>query len=468
MNTRYWALLRTVILVTLSGCAMLDGNASESSIQFEDATNATGINYGSFLSGEYENGNEGVYVADVDRDGWQDLLVGGSERPALYTNENGTFQRSDEGSFEQADVDLGNFSYPLGATAADFDDDGDEDLFIYQSGDWREGKPAGYFELNGTIENDNGNSNVLLENTGGEYQHVEDAGLEGDHWSLAASAVDVNDDGEPDIHVANDFYYDELYVNRGNGTFEHRYLGNRTARNGMSSEVADVDGHPDVFVTNIHFPLRDELSDERYERIQEYLTFVVKSNRTESNTLLINDGEGNFTDRAGEYGVHVGGWGSAATFTDFDNDGEEDLLQATQNVLPLDRSDPHYTYPMLWEGSGDGFISFDASDRGLNEDDGRGLVAVDYDNDGDREVITNNHLGNVTVYDNVGSTGNSLQVRIVDGDDGTTVLGAVVRIEAGGESTVVYQTDRTDFLAQGSLVNHVGVGDAESATVHVS
>lgn len=121
---------------------------------------------------------------------------------------------------------------------------------------------------------------------------------------------------------------------------------------------------------------------------------------------------------------------------------------------------------MLWEGSDDGFTSLDASDRGLNEDDSRWLVAVDYDNDGDREVITNNYLGNVTVYDNVGSTGNSLQFRVAN-DHGTTAIGAVIRVEKADKSAVVHHTDRTDFLAQGSLVSHVGVGESESVAIHV-
>lgn len=76
--------------------------------------------------------------------------------------------------------------------------------------------------------------------------------MTGTHWSLAASAVDLIGDGALDIHVANDFYYDEAYMNNGDGALKYRYLGNRTARNGTSSEVDDVtgDGSMDVFVTN--------------------------------------------------------------------------------------------------------------------------------------------------------------------------------------------------------------------------
>lgn len=91
-----WLLLGMVLFAAPSGCAMLDSDASEMSIQFEEATNASGIDYASFLSGKYENGNEGVYVADVDRDGCQDLVVLGGKRPALFTNKDGTFEHSGE------------------------------------------------------------------------------------------------------------------------------------------------------------------------------------------------------------------------------------------------------------------------------------------------------------------------------------------------------------------------------------
>jgi hypothetical protein len=183
---------------------------------------------------------------------------------------------------------------------------------------------------------------------------------------------------------------------------------------------------------------------------------------------MINDGNAEFTDEAEEFGVRKGGWGWAATFTDFDNDQDADLFHTTQNVLRLNRSDPHYTYPMLYERSGTSFTNLDASDHGLTEGDGRGIVAIDYDNDGDQELITNNYEANVTVYDNVGQTGNSLQFRVTGADGDSTAFGARVRVSATGESTVVPQTDGSDFLSQDPLVSHVGLGDAETADVHVT
>ncbi|MFB6150259.1 MAG: CRTAC1 family protein [Haloarculaceae archaeon] len=505
------ALAALLALSLLSGCAVpvFGSTGDETSIEFASATEESGLAYDSKRLGSYAKGNEGLYVADVNRDGWADVLAIGGERPALYANENGTFERSgqlsslageyrtatfvdydgdgwrdlillgkgremvafhnDEGTFERTDVGLGETAYPAGAVAADFDGDGDLDLFVYQSGTWAKEPPQAYQMPVDFVDQDNGHDNQLYENVGGEFERVRGAGFDGGHWTLAASGVDLNGDGLPDVHAANDFWYDRVYVNRGNMTFEARRLGEPTARNAMSSEVGDVngDGHPDLFVTNIYLPLREHLSRERFRRIKMLLGFVVESGKTNGSNLLVNDGTGNFTDRAPAYGVRKGGWAWAASFADFDNDGDDDLLHTTQKVVRLNETDPKYTLPMIRERRGDEFVTLDASERGLEEANGRGMVALDYDHDGDIEVVTNNIDSNVTVYDNVGTTGNALQFRVATGPGNRTAVGATVTVEYGGESQTVFVTDQTDFLSQEPLANHVGLGDADSATLTV-
>ena len=502
-------LVCVALLAVTGGCSALGDSPAE--IQFRNATEESDLAYQDTIDNGFGNGNAGVYATDYDDDGWTDLLAVGGDSPALFRNSEGTYERSgalpsfdrsfksaavvdydgdgwedvfllpregevvtlhnDEGSFERVDVGLGNVTYPLGAAAADYDGDGDRDLYLYQSGNWRDGKPRGYFALNGTLETDNGNPNVLYENTGGEFERVEDAGIEGQRWSLAASFTDLTGDGHPDVHVANDYNNDVIYVNNGDGTFETRFLGNATARNGMSSEVADVngDGRPDVFTTNIEIPFtRENVGTERYERLKDFNKFVIHSNRTRGNTLLINQGDGEFDDQADEYGVRVGGWGWAASFADFDNDGKRDLIHGTQNVVAVFPDDPVYTYPMVWERGGDSFERINGSELGLNEDDSRGLITVDYDNDGTLEVISANYASNFTVYDNtVSSDTNSLEFEVVD-EKGATVHGATVEVEAGRLSQTSYQDSRTDFLSQKPRRSHVGLGSQEQTTLHVT
>ena len=515
--SRRRALLVVVVAVlsVTAGCTSLAetgtaGSDAGGEIGFEDVTDDVGLNYSDDVAGGAGNGNAGVYVADVNRDGFDDVLAVGGERPVLFENTGGEFRRSDalpaydrqfksasfvdydgdgwtdllllprgggvvalhndDGTFEPDDVGLGNVTYPLGATAADFDGDGRVDLFLYQSGDWLETTPRGKNALNGTIEEDNGHPNYLYRNVGGEFERVTDVGIEGERWSLAATATDLTGDGRPDIYVANDFNTDVVYVNEGGGSFSQRQLRGPTARNGMSAEVADFDGdgRRDVFVTNIELPIEKEnMSEERYALLSRMSTFAFNSNRTRGNTVMINQGDGEFEDRAAELGVQTGGWGWAATAADFDNDGDRDLLHTTQYVFRMNTDDPHYTYPMLWEREGEGFENLDAGERGLKEVDGRGLVTLDFDNDGDQDVITATYGGRFKIYENtVGHDTDRLQFRAVD-EHGATALGATVTVQGAAEQRVVHYSE-TDYLSQESRVAHVGLRSDANVTVTVT
>ena len=511
------------LLVLLAGCAAAgvfatgdDAATEPPRIQFEDATAASGLAYEA-SGGGVGNGNSGVYVADVDRDSWPDVLAVGGAEPALFENRNGTFSRrdsfpsvdgavksasfvdvegdgwpdlflfardgtvhafdNDRGTFEPAEYGLGNLTYPLGAAAADYDGDGDTDLFVYQSGSWREGKPAGYFSPNASIDVDNGNPNYLYENVGGTYERVQTDDVEGARWSLAASFADLTGDGRPDVHVANDYNNDTIYVNRGNGEFEQRSLGGSTARNGMASEVADVtgDGRPDVFVSNIWFPdLEANMEPARYERLKRLLDYVIHSSRTEGNTLLVNRGGGEFVDRADGLGVRRGGWGWAASATDFDNDGDRDLVHTTQRVIRVDREDPVYTYPMVFQsnrsaaGDDGTYERVRKETNGMRETDGRGLATLDYDRDGAQELVVATYDAPFVVYDNAATADrHSLQFRVVD-ERGATALGAEVTVTTDGDGKqTVRHTSNTDFLSQDSRVEHVGLGASETASLRV-
>ena len=510
-------LLAVVVLVASAGCTGLgqrvSGDDAAAEIQFENATAASGLDYSDTVErGGAGNGNAGVYAVDYDRDGYTDLLTLGGERPALFRNGGGEFERSgqlsglnrsyksaavvdydgdgwqdvlllarngsavalhnDEGSLERTDVGLGAFTNPLGAATADYDGDGDQDLFVYQSGRWTEGTPAGRFAGQGFVAEDNGNPNYLYENTEEGFQRVEDAGIGGERWSLAASFVDLTGDGRPDVHVANDYNSDILYVNQGDGEFEQRVIGGHTARNGMASEVVDVDGDGrlDVFTTNIELPItRDSVGRERYRRIEQILTFVIHSDRTLGNTLLVNRGNGTFIDRADAYGVQVGGWGWEASFADFDNDGRRDLIHTTQEVVRIDPDDPTFTYPMLWRNNGSGFTSLDADARGLDEHNGRGMATLDYDRDGDQDVVVATYDGPVVVYENtVPRRTNSIEFRVIAAGGNGTAVGATVTVEAGDRSTSVVQHSRTGYLSRDSPVSHLGTGSADEVTLRVS
>jgi hypothetical protein len=486
-------------------------------IEFGSVASERGLDYRS-QSGKITRGG-GVFVTDYNEDGWPDvLLVGGTSRrteygwagiqPTLFKNTGGAFERSGElpekgyderilsalffdydndgwkdllllpvsgepiflenreGSFERTEVGIdANLSEPPGAAVADYDRDGDPDLFIYQNGDWADRQPVGFSKPNQSVQDDNGNPNLLFENTGDDFRRVESSGITGARWTLAASFVDFTGDGYPDIHVANDYNADYLYVNKQDGMFEQRALGPQTRRNAMSSEIADVngDGRLDVFVTNIYLNRSgDAFSAGPYGSIRAHL-----GERIKGNNLLINRGNGSFVDRADQYSVQEGGWGWAAAFVDFENDGDQDVIHTTQyfrESLVGNRS--YFNYPAVFERTNDtSFEPRQPADLGFEVSDGSGLAHLDFDRDGDQDLLLgefkNSPNPRFKLYENTGCQGNWIQVA-VEGNEEQTALGTRVSVTVDGETRVQVLNSKSDFHSQDTRVLHFGLGESEA------
>jgi hypothetical protein len=454
---------------------------------------------------EYQTADEptavagGAFVADYDRDGRPDLLVTGAQSPVLYHNEGGKFVESgalqnvdrrfrtalwvdhdgdgwdgllllprtgepvflenDGGSFARADVGLNvSLDVATGATTADYNADGCPDLFVHQGGDWRKSVPQR--AINGSLEPDNGAPNLLFRGSCGSYELVEDAGISGAHWSLAASFADLTGDGRPDIHVANDFNRDVVYRNRGDGNFERSELPGSN-RHGMASATADVTGDDtlDVFTTNIEYADEESVSDVKGG--------LNVTNR--GNSLYVHTDEG-FVDRASALGIRRGGWGWAGTFADFDDDGDRELVHATKDYVRQPEDEPGltpvHTRPAFWERTADGFVRRNASRLGFRPSDARGLATLDYDGDGDRDLVVTDLDGRFQLYENTRG-GDSVVLDVQPGAD-TSALGAVVEVSmADGRSLRRTVTARANFLSQNPRTVHVGLAGADIEHVRV-
>lgn len=497
------AILATVAIIAAGNAVFVDAPAaddapSERRIAFDEVGEEVGIHYRT-AGDDIGNGDGAVLVADYDRDGWQDLLLLGGG-PALYHNNgSGGFERSNalpkfgesefksglffdydndgwqdllllprhgsavvlenhKGAFRRADVGLdANLTWGTSAVRADYNDDGCLDVFITQNGDWTEGVPNR--SRDDPIAPDNGEPNLLFRGNCSTFERVTDAGINGTRWSLTASFADLTGDGRPDIHVANDFNYDVLYVNQGNGTFEpHRIT--KTNRHGMTSELADVngDGRLDIFVTNIEFANPDEIWIMRngFEMVNR------------GNNLLLNQGNGTFVDRASEYGVRRGGWGWAGNIADLDNDGDQDLLHATQNYL-RSRNDNWRgvsTPPALWRRTDSGFERLNASARGMLPANGRGLATLDFDRDGDQDVVVADTDGGFNVYENTGGRGHWLQVDVRAADG--VVAGTQVEVIGNNRTQLRIHDSEVNFFSQSSRVLHFGLGNATRVDLRVT
>lgn len=501
-----------VLVVVLAGCTTLGGldDSPSEELRFDEVAAESGLQYNATDSDSFGNGRVGVYTIDANGDAYPDLLTLGGEEPALFENVEGEFRRTTalpeveprikgalvfdydrdgwedilllpindtpvflenrDGSFHHTDVGFDvTVAIGSGATAADYDGDGCLDVFLYQNGDWRDHSPKRVLNWDPTtgkvdpVTEDNGNPNYLFEGDCEAFQRVDDAGITGSHWSTAASFVDVTGDGAPDIHVANDFYSDTLYVNEGNGSFTRRELPG-TNRHGMASEVADVDGdgNVDIFVTNVGFD----------QQIWSHVSIPTMGNQ--GNNLLINQGNGTFATREQQYGVATGGWGWASSLVDFDNDGDRDLIHTTRDYRnytgddePVPTGELVKTRPSLWERGPDRFHSRSASRAGFELSNGKGMATLDFDLDGDQDVVIANDDGPFKLYENQHTGGNWLQILPV-GPNNSTAIGATVTVETELESQFEPLNSKADFRSQDSRMLHFGLNETARVDVRIT
>ncbi len=290
----------------------------------------------------------GINVAlflDLDNDGDKDLFLG------RFTGPNLLFRNEGGGTFTDvsANTDLGR-NFVVVATAADYDLDGDLDLYIGRYLDPRINLPTTLFYT----RNSEGNS--LLRNDGDlRFTDVtEEAGVRDGGLSLGVTWGDYDEDGDPDLYVANDFGRNALLRNEGDGTFSDVAAESDAIDFGfgMSASFGDVDndGDLDLYVSNVH-------SGQRWygqaTTLYQYLINSIKlgtiledlptyreifsytggdwaeygDNFVKGNSLLLNDG-GKFTDVAEIAGVNPFGWYWSSTFFDYDNDGRQDIYAA--------------------------------------------------------------------------------------------------------------------------------------------
>ena len=450
--------------------------------------------------------NSGVYVSDYNNDNFPDILAMGGRHPVLFRNQHGKFVRSNalpefdksffyahffdynndgwddlyllsnngsvllentRGEFNREQTSLNTeYDSVRGVATADYTGNGCLDVFVVQAQDWQESRPKG-FNKTISLSEDNGEPNRLFSgNCNGEFvETTHKSGIHGGSWSLATSFVDFTNDSLPDIHVANDFNNDVLYINEGDGTFDKHVLPNSTDRNAMSSEVAYINGteYPDVFVSNIYSKRDSSWKTKRYD------------GNVTGNNLLVNSGDGDFVDKAKEYGVKRSGYGWAATFADLNNDRHYELYQSTtgspkQNV---------YNTSHLWTYTNNSFNKLDTSAVGMIDTYGMGNIAIDYDMDGDLDLIESNYdinkrmdeksnfEGNFRLYENVGESGNFIRVKI-GATHALTNIGTEVSIQTDGATQTKILNSRSDYQSQGWRTLHFGLGDSEFVDLRVT
>jgi hypothetical protein len=308
------------------------------SVHFTDVTAAAGLD-------GLDGANAGIF-ADVDNDGYKDLFVVRYCAPCKFFHNNG------DGTFTDRTREMGlDLTAPcMAACFLDYDRDGFVDLYVGVYGDAFHDIPRLPFFAQ------NGGKNRLFRNVGGKrFEDVTDASGTGDTgWTLAVAAADLDNDGFPDLLVANDFGKKTVYHNNGDGTFAEitRQAGALDISGGMGVAVGDIDhdGYLDVYFSNINSNQRwfgEDLTTKQYLRnvarsrwllsdLGEYrrLHDLVGPDWRElgkrtgkGNTLYRNNGDNTFAELADSH-TQRAGWGFGVAFLDMDNDTELDLFAA--------------------------------------------------------------------------------------------------------------------------------------------
>jgi hypothetical protein len=482
-----------------------------------------------------------VSVSDVNRDGWPDLYFTNSrfdEPNALYLNQaDGRFVDI-AAAAGVADLNRAGEGVSMGSVWGDYDNDGFEDLLVYRYGylqlfrnlgdlrfedvtaaaglrRWVNSNGAIWFDFDRDglldlyvtayfrsevdfwnpattrIMHDsfefaaNGGKNLLFRNLGdGRFEDLtERMGVGSTRWTLAAASADFNDDGWPDLYLANDYGPEEFFVNEAGTRFVLTRAGLETdSKSGMSVSLGDISnrGRLDVFVTNI--------SERGY---------LFQDNNLRLNLLAE---AGRFQDVASGV-VADAGWAWGAQFGDLNNDGWNDLY-VLNGFISADR-DKSYWYEMSkvagangnifedarnWPAMGSTSLSGYERSRVLlnlgasgwvdvadsvgvtDEFDGRAVVLVDLFNRGVLDVVIANQDQPVTIYRNAVTPGNHWIGFSLEGTrSNRSAIGTEVVVEFSGEQQRKIIDGGMGFASQNDRRLHFGLGSAgrvERVVIH--
>jgi len=515
---RYLFLFALSIFIPLAAAP-----ATQTRVQFVEVAAQSGITF------KHENGaspgklmpetfGSGLAWIDYDNDGWVDLFYANGADLAHQKRSpgNALFRNLGNGRFENVSAKTGvsgRGRFSTGVAVGDYDNDGFQDLFV-----------TGY----GGVE-------LLHNNRIGAFTDVTDrAGIVVSGWSSSAGWFDYDRDGHLDLYVVRYLDYDItkdpycgfrregyrmycdpqqfdgvpdlLFHNNRDGTFTDvsraSGVANRSGKGlGVAIGDADVDGFPDVFVTNDgvrNFLYRNQgdgtFGDVAYEagvgfdtngkpmagmgtEIRDYDDdglpdiFLTAFSR-EYNTLFRNLGKLLFEDVTVSAGLSSGFLTLAfgTKFIDYDNDGDLDIFATNGHVTDnVGLYDPELSYkqPDLLYENADGSFTDVSSLSGpafKTKHVGRGAATADYDNDGDVDIAIADCGGPALLMRNDGGNRNSwLGIRLRGVESNRFGIGAKVRVTSGGRTRLREIQPGGSYLSTSDVRIVLGLGAQKEA-----
>jgi len=401
----------------------------------------------------------GVAVGDYDNDGYDDIFISALGQSHLFHN-NGN------GMFTDVTKPAGLWGpneFSTSAAWVDYDRDGKIDLVVANYVQWSIDTDL-FCTLDGTHksyctpESYKGSSVRLWHNLGnGKFEDATQKAKLFDPTSktLGVAILDYNNDGWPDILLANDTQPNKLYLNKHDGTFEERgvsagiaFSEDGVARAGMGVDAADYDrsGHASIIITNF---------------------------ANQMLSLYHNEGSGLFVDEAprSEVGrATLVTLGFGCFFFDYDSDGWPDILVADGHIEDqIQRVQKRVSYaepPHLFRNLGGRTFKEVTESVGpafATPRVARGAAYADIDNDGALDVLMTTNGGRAYLFHNEGGTNHSLRVKLKGTKSNRDGIGAVVRIAAGKDQQWQMLRSGSSYLSQSELVLTFGLGSNTKA-----
>ncbi len=422
--------------------------------RFVDITDTSGV------------GDEGygmcAVFGDVNNDRLLDLFVGNYGSNAFYQNNgDGTFTKMTD------HAGLGDPGYAAGACFADLNNDGWLDLFVGNyiyfdpkiHGEMRD-HYHGIDVFTGPLAFPSQEDRLYINNGDGTFKETgKQAGINvSEGRTMGCSVFDFDDDGYMDLYVSNDSTYNHLLRNRGDGEFEDISFVSGGAFNesgvaggsmGVSQGDFNNDGKIDLLVT-------------AYEQM--------------SDILYQNDGDGFFSDMTSQWGLYTPShwlitWGSG--FCDFDSDGWLDLYTANGHIYPqindLGLNRRYQQGISIYQNTGEKFI--DVSSQSFNNNapiiGGRGSALLDYDLDGDMDIVINCVDSTPFLLENQTPQRNWLKVTL--DVPSAKCFGVKITAQKGEKLWSRLIDGGSSYLSQNSQTIHFGFGKINSIdrlTIH--
>jgi hypothetical protein len=395
----------------------------------------------------------GVAAADYDNDGRQDLYVTALEGDRLFQNLGG-------GKFKDVTKAAGIANANFGTSAAwlDYDKNGHLDLFVANYVQWS-AKTDIWCSLDGaeksycTPESYKGTASKLYRNLGGgkfEDASVKAGIADPNSKSLGVAVFDYDMDGWPDMFVANDTQPNKLYRNNRNGTFteEGMSAGVAYSEDGVARGAMGVDA------------VDYDRSGRPHLIVGNFSSQMLGLYRNEGKNLFVDEAPRSSIGRASLLSLAFG-----VFFFDYDNDGYFDILAANGHIEEeIERVQPKVKYrqpPLLFRNTGQG--KFENASNAVGAQFSRPILARgaaygDYDRDGDLDVLFTENHGPAWLYRNDGgNTNNFISIRTKGVKSNRDGIGAVVRIASAGGKQWSMVRSGSSYCSQSDLALTFGL-----------